>query len=87
MSALAYAVAAGVLASVVPYAADLTVLRRVPPRLFGVFMSIHPVWAALVGLVLLGQTPAVNEWIGIAIIVATNAIAVAGRVRSTVAAA
>lgn len=80
-AALLYAVAAGVLASVVPYAADLTVLRRVPPRLFGVFMSIHPVWAALVGLVLLGQTPAVNEWVGIAIIVATNAIAVAGRDR------
>jgi hypothetical protein len=39
------------LSSVVPYAADLTALRFVPPRFFGVFMSIHPVPAALVGTV------------------------------------
>ena len=42
---LVYAVAAGVLSSVVPYAADLTALRFVPARFFGVFMSCHPVLA------------------------------------------
>ena len=52
---LGYAVAAGVLASVVPYAADLVALRFVPARSFGVFMSVHPVLAALVGTVLLDQ--------------------------------
>ena len=54
-AAVGYAVAAGVLASVVPYAADLIALRFVPARFFGVFMSVHPVLAALVGTVLLGQ--------------------------------
>jgi inner membrane transporter RhtA len=74
---LLYAVAAGVLSSVVPYAADLTALRHVPPRFFGVFMSTHPVLAALVGLVLLGQVLALHEWAGIAVVVAANALAVA----------
>lgn len=73
---LLYAVAAGVLSSAVPYAADLTALRRVPPRFFGVFMSVHPVWAALAGLVVLGQVLAAHEWVGIGIVVAANALAV-----------
>jgi inner membrane transporter RhtA len=74
---LLYAVAAGVLASVVPYAADLIALRVVPARLFGMFMSVHPVLAALVGLVLLGQHLAPHEWTGIAVVVVANAVAVA----------
>jgi inner membrane transporter RhtA len=74
---LAHAVAAGVLSSVVPYAADLVALRSVPPRFFGVFMSVHPVLAALVGTVVLGQVLAGHEWAGIAVVVLANAAAVA----------
>jgi inner membrane transporter RhtA len=76
-TALGYAVAAGVLASVVPYAGDLIALRFVPAGFFSVFMSVHPVLAALVGMALLGQFLGMNEWLGIAVIVATNAVAVA----------
>jgi inner membrane transporter RhtA len=75
--ALGYAVVAGVLSSAVPYAADLVVLRRVPPRVFGVFMSLHPVLAALIGMVVLDQQLAGHEWIGLGIIVAANAVTVA----------
>jgi inner membrane transporter RhtA len=75
-AALGWAVAAGVLASVVPYAADLTALRFVPATFFSVFMSVHPVMAALVGLALLGQHLAAHEWIGIAVVVLANAAAV-----------
>lgn len=73
---LVYAITAGVLSSVVPYAADLIALRRVPARFFGVFMSVHPVWAALAGLVVLGQVLAVHEWVGIGMVVLANAVAV-----------
>ncbi len=82
---LGYALAAGVLSSVVPYAADLTALRFVPPRFFGVFMSTHPVLAALVGMVMLGQAVAAHEWAGIAVVVLANAAAIttASRPRET----
>ena len=73
---LLYAAAAGVLSSVVPYAADLTALRDVPQRLFGVFMSVHPVLAGLSGLVLLGQVLDAHEWAGMPVVVAANATAV-----------
>ncbi len=76
---LVHAVAAGVLSSVVPYAADLTALRSVPPRFFGIFMSTHPVLAALTGIVLLGQTLGWNQWTGIVLVVAANVTAATTR--------
>ncbi|GAA4723401.1 EamA family transporter [Phytohabitans rumicis] len=72
-----YAVAAGVFSSVIPYAADLVALRRVPPRFFGLVMSIHPVLAALAGWAILAQSLAGHEWLGIAMVVAANTVAVA----------
>lgn len=75
---LVLAIAAGVLSSAVPYAADLTALRYVPARFFGVFMSVHPVLAALAGLLILGQRLDLHEWLGIAVIVGANVLA-AGR--------
>jgi inner membrane transporter RhtA len=79
--ALLYAVAAGLLCSVIPYAADLIALRHVPAGFFGVFMSINPILAALSGTVVLGQVLVLHEWLGMALIVATNTVAIclAGR--------
>lgn len=73
---LLYAAAAGILCSVVPYAADLMALRHVPAAFFGVFMSINPILAALSGTLVLGQVLVVHEWLGMGMIVATNAIAI-----------
>jgi threonine/homoserine efflux transporter RhtA len=56
--------------------ADLLTLRRVPARFFGVFMSVNPVLAALVGWVVLGQSPGWAEWLAIATIVSANAVGV-----------
>jgi inner membrane transporter RhtA len=81
--ALLYAACAGVLSSVIPYAADLIALRRVPAQFFGVFMSCHPVLAAAAGLVLLGQVLDPHEWIGIAVVVLTNVVAITSRLRSS----
>ena len=74
--AIWYAVAAGVLSSVIPYAADLIALRTVPARFFGLFMSVHPVLAALAGLALLGQRLDLHEWAGITIVITVNAASV-----------
>jgi inner membrane transporter RhtA len=74
--ALGYAAAAGVLSSAVPFLADLLALRRVPARFFGLFMSVNPVLAALVGLVVLGQSLGWAEWLAIATIVSANTVSV-----------
>jgi inner membrane transporter RhtA len=73
-AALGCAVAAGLLCSTVPFLGDLYALRRVPARFFGLFMSVHPVMAALAGLVILGQDLAWPDWAAIAAVVAANAV-------------
>ncbi|MFI8997726.1 EamA family transporter [Streptomyces sp. NPDC053542] len=77
--AVVYAVVAGVLSSAVPYLADLLTLRRVPAQLFGLFMSVNPVLAAVVGLLLLDQHLGWTEGAGIGAIVAANACAILKR--------
>jgi inner membrane transporter RhtA len=74
--ALLFATTAGVLSSALPYALDLAALRTVPARFFGVFMSVHPVVAALAGPVILQQVLALHEVVGIGIVVAANVVAV-----------
>ncbi|MFE5890014.1 DMT family transporter [Streptomyces sp. NPDC056462] len=74
--ALACAIAAGLLSSAVPYLADLFTLRHVPARAFGLFMSVNPVLAAVVGLVGLGQDLGGLEWASIGAIVAANALSI-----------
>lgn len=82
-AALACAAAAGVLSSTVPFLGDLFALRRVPARFFGLFMSVHPVMAALAGLVVLGQELDGLDWAAIGAVVAANAVSAltAGRAR------
>ena len=62
---LATGAAIGILSSVIPYRLELESLRRMPMRLFGVWMSLEPAVAALIGLVLLGQHLSVVEWLAI----------------------
>ncbi|MGW1436964.1 EamA family transporter [Streptomyces griseus] len=82
-TALGCALVAGVLSSAVPFLADLMALRRVPAHFFGVFMSVNPVFAALVGLAVLGQRLDALAWLAIAVIVAANTTAVATARRRT----
>ncbi|MHC5261894.1 EamA family transporter [Streptomyces sp. UC4497] len=76
VTALLCALAAGILSSAVPFLSDLLALRRVPARFFGVFMSVNPVFAALVGLLVLDQHLDHLAWLAIAVIVGANAVAV-----------
>ena len=73
---LLYAMAAGVLSSVVPFVLDLTALRSVPARFFEVFMSVNPVLAALAGVIIFPRDPAMHEAVGITIVVVINVVAV-----------
>ena len=77
-TAVGRAATAGILCSAVPMTADLLALRRVPTRVFGVFMSINPVFAALTGLVILGQPLQPADWLAIGGIVAANAVSASG---------
>ncbi|MER5391657.1 EamA family transporter [Saccharopolyspora sp. NPDC002686] len=79
--ALVCAAGAGLLASAVPFLVDLLALRRIPAAAFGIFMSVNPVLAAGIGVVVLGEPLQVAQWLSIGAIVAANAISVTSRLR------
>jgi inner membrane transporter RhtA len=79
VSAVGCAVAAGVLSSAVPYLADLITLRRVPAQAFGLFMSVNPLLAAVVGWAGLGQRLGWAEWAAIGAVVGANAVSMTTR--------
>jgi inner membrane transporter RhtA len=74
---LAAGAAVAVASSVIPYSFELEALRRLPARVFGILMSLEPAVAALAGLVVLGQSLALRDWIAIALVVLASAGATA----------
>lgn len=84
---LAEGAAIGLLSSVIPYWLELEALRRVSAPLFGVWMSLQPAVAALIGLTMLSQRLSLGQWSGICCVVAASAAAsvtsMRGRTRET----
>ena len=66
------------LSSVIPYSLDLEALRKIPPRVFGILMSLEPAMAALIGLVVLQESLHVSQWIAVLCVVAASAGATRG---------
>lgn len=59
----------GVLSTAIPYAFDQVVLRRLGQAAFALLLSLLPVTATLIGLLVLEQVPSIPEAIGIAAVV------------------
>lgn len=67
-------VGVGVLSTVVPYALDQVVLRRVGQARFATLLALLPVTAGVMGFVLLGQVPSLPEALGTVAVVAGVAL-------------
>ncbi|MDS1268759.1 EamA family transporter [Lipingzhangella sp. LS1_29] len=70
---VAVGLAVGVLSSVIPYTLELQALRRMPPRVFGILMSLQPAAAALAGMVLLGEFLTPWQWLAVGCVIAASA--------------
>jgi inner membrane transporter RhtA len=66
---LAAAAAVALMSSVIPYSLELEALRRMPPRVFGILMSMEPAVAAVAGLVLLGEHLKPAQWVAVCCVV------------------
>jgi inner membrane transporter RhtA len=69
------------LSSALPYSLELYALRRLRASVFGVLMSLEPAFAALSGLLFLGEHLALREWTAIGCVV----VASVGATRRTAA--
>jgi inner membrane transporter RhtA len=54
-SVLLLGAAVGLCSTVIPFSLEVAALRRMPPHVFGIFMSLEPAIAALIGLVALRE--------------------------------
>ena len=61
--------AIGLLSSVIPYSFELIALRRIPPRVFSILMSLEPAVAALAAMILLGEFLSLVQWLAMACVV------------------
>jgi inner membrane transporter RhtA len=71
-------IAVGLLSSVIPYRFEMEALRRIPARIFGIWMSLEPAVAAVVGLILLSESLAPREWAAIGCVIGACAGAARG---------
>lgn len=63
-----------VLSSVLPYSLELIALRRLPPNVFGILLSLEPVAAAGAGLVVLGQHLSPVKLVGMLFVVSASVL-------------
>lgn len=66
---LILAVAVGLMSSVIPYSLEMLALRRIPPGVFGILMSLEPGVAAVAAMLLLAEFLTVVQWIALACVV------------------
>jgi inner membrane transporter RhtA len=66
---LALGVAVGLLSSVIPYSFELIALRRIPPRVFSILMSLEPAAAALAAMILLGEFLSLLQWLAMTCVI------------------
>jgi inner membrane transporter RhtA len=69
MVLLAAGIGVGVCSSVIPYVFDQLAMARLPRPTFALLLSLLPASAALIGLVVLAQVPALSELAAIALII------------------
>ena len=65
--------AVGLLSSVIPYSLELTALRRITPRVFGILMSLEPALAAFAGLIFLHEVLTPPQSLAVALVIAASA--------------
>lgn len=68
-TSLMYFTALAVLASALPFALEMIVLKRLPPLVFGTLTSLDPVVAALSGVVFLHENLLWTQWFALATII------------------
>jgi inner membrane transporter RhtA len=64
------AIGVGICSSVIPYICDQLAMSRLPRASFALMLSLLPVTATLIGVIVLHQIPGLTDCLGIALVVA-----------------
>jgi inner membrane transporter RhtA len=67
-------VAVGVCSSVIPYVTDQLAMARMPRATFALMLALLPVFATVIGAIVLGQVPTLQDLLGVALVIAGVAL-------------
>lgn len=73
-SLLVAAIGVGICSSVIPYICDQLAMARLPRASFALMLSLLPLSATLIGIIVLRQVPSLGDCLGIALVVAGVAL-------------
>ena len=65
-------VAVALLTSALPYTLEIGALRQIPPKTFGILMSLHPAFAALSGMLFLEEYLSLTQWVSIICVITAS---------------
>jgi inner membrane transporter RhtA len=71
---LLWGIAVGLCSSVIPYVADQLAMARLPRATFALMLALLPATATVIGLVVLGQVPTLQDLLGIALVIVGVAV-------------
>lgn len=71
-SALPLALMIAFFGSALPYTLEMIALKNMPPRTFGILMSLEPAVAAIMGLFFLSEELSVKQWIAIGAVMVSS---------------
>ena len=66
---LLWGIAVGLCSSVIPYVTDQLAMARLRRATFALMLAILPATATVIGLLVLGQVPTVQDLVGIALVI------------------
>lgn len=61
------------LSSAIPYTLEMSALKAIPARTFGILMSVEPALAAFAGLIFLHEVLTPPQWLAVALVIAASA--------------
>ena len=71
---LLWGIGVGVCSSVIPYVLDQLAMARLPRATFALMLALLPAAAAVIGFVILGQVPTLEDLLGIGLVIAGVAL-------------
>ncbi|HEX5294755.1 MAG TPA: EamA family transporter [Streptosporangiaceae bacterium] len=71
---LLWGIGVGVCSSVIPYVCDQLAMARLPRATFALMLALLPVFATLIGAVVLHQVPTLRDLLGIGLVIAAIAL-------------
>ena len=66
-------IALALLSSAIPFTLELHALRKMPPKIFSILMSLEPAVGALCGLLFLHEYLTLSEWLAVTFIIVASA--------------